>query len=236
MLSLKNVTLISVSCVREADSLTAIKFSKKNIDFGAAKLITCADLKDDEVEIVKIPKLNYEEYNKFIVFDLYKYVDTDYALLIQDDGFVVNVDAWKDEFLNYDYIGAPWPLPHDSFSYRDPSGNIIRVGNGGFSLRSKKLMRLPEELKLPWKAYYGFFHEDGFLSVHNRSILEKHGCVFAPLDVAKYFSHEVAIPEVKGIRPFGFHGKGSPYMKLLKLKQKKGLGYLITSLFNHLKK
>jgi hypothetical protein len=28
---------------------------------------------------------------------------------------------------------------------------------------------------------------------------------FAPLDMAKYFSHEAMIPEIKGIKPFAFH-------------------------------
>jgi hypothetical protein len=30
---------------------------------------------------------------------------------------------------------------------------------------------------------------------------------FADIDIAKYFSHECAIPEIQGIVPFAFHGK-----------------------------
>ncbi len=55
----------------------------------------------------------------------------------------------KDDFLNYDYIGAPYPLPQDNFSYRDIDGNLIRVGNS-VSLRSKKLLDLPIQLDLEW--------------------------------------------------------------------------------------
>ena len=54
-------------------------------------------------------------------------------LIIQHDGFILNHKAWDNEFLNYDYIGAPvyW------------MGNkLIEVGNGGFSLRSKKLLKI----------------------------------------------------------------------------------------------
>ena len=65
---------------------------------------------------------------------LKKYIDTDFCLIIQGDGFVIHPENWTDEFLKYDYIGAPWRnLAHYSF---------IRVGNGGFSLRSKKLLKI----------------------------------------------------------------------------------------------
>jgi hypothetical protein len=63
-------------------------------------------------------------------------------------------------------------------------------------------------LGLEWKSYFGYFNEDGFFTCHNRHLFEKEGCVFAPLDVAKYFSHERQIPETEGIVPFGFHRKG----------------------------
>lgn len=38
----------------------------------------------------------------------------------------------------------------------------------------------------------------------------------APLDVAKYFSHEADIEEIQGIIPFGFHGKKEKYLSLLR--------------------
>ena len=215
MINLDNVTLISVAGVREQESLKAIKYSMRGIKFAAAKLISSKPVSDFEVQNIIIPSINYEEYNKFIVFDLHKHIDTDYALLVQDDGFVVNPSSWREDFLNYDYIGAPWAIPNDSFSYRDPMGNLIRVGNGGFSLRSRKLLSLATELDLPWQSYYGFYNEDGFFTCHNRSIYEENGCVYAPLDIAKYFSHEIYIPELEGITPLGFHGRGSKYFSLL---------------------
>jgi hypothetical protein len=89
------------------------------------------------------------------------------------------------------------------------------VGNGGFSLRSKKILSLADKLKLEWKSYFGYYNEDGFFTCHNRHIYEQNGCVFAPLDVAKYFSHEIQIPETEGIIPFGFHGKGNSYNSLI---------------------
>jgi hypothetical protein len=215
MIDLKNVTLISVACIRVDRTLKALKYSKKNINFKSVKLLTNEDIFDDEIEIIKINNLNYEQYNKFIVYDLYKYIDTTHALIIQDDGFVVNPDKWDDIFLNYDYIGAPWPSPTDSFSYRDSFGNIIRVGNGGFSLRSKKILSLSEKLNLEWKSYFGFHNEDGFFTCHNRNSYENNGCKFAPVEIAALFSHEIQTPETIGITPFGFHGKNNPYNSLI---------------------
>jgi hypothetical protein len=124
---------------------------------------------------------------------------------------VVNPQKWNNSFLEYDYIGAPWDLPKDSFSLRDSKGNLCRVGNGGFSLRSKKLLSLASELNLEWKPYFGFYNEDGFYCCHNREIYENYGCKFAPIHVASHFSQEQIIEENKNIIPFGFHGKTNSY-------------------------
>jgi hypothetical protein len=215
MIDLSNVTLVSVASVRVDKTIKALKYSSKDITFGGIKLITHESVTEPGITVINVDKMDYEQYNKFIVFELYKHIDTDYALIIQDDGFVVNANEWKPEFLNYDYIGAPWPLPYDDFSYRDAFNNLIRVGNGGFSLRSKKILSLADKLKLEWKSYFGYYNEDGFFTCHNRHIYEQNGCIFAPLDVAKYFSHEIQIPETEGITPFGFHGKGNSYNSLI---------------------
>ena len=144
------------------------------------------------------------EWSYKIVYELNEYIETDFALLVHADGFVVNPSSWRDEFLDYDYIGAPWPLPADDFSYRDIHGNVVRVGNS-VSLRSKRLLELPTKLKLPWEPYHGFYNEDGFICVKNRHIYESNDMKFAPLEVAKYFAHEAMIPEVRNIKPFAFH-------------------------------
>ena len=215
MLKLPDITIVSVTSVREENTLKAMRYSMKDIEFGAALLFTNTPLSSEGIENIKIPKIDVNEYSRFIVYELHKYIKTKYVLIIQDDGFVVNPSSWREDFLNYDYIGAPWAIPNDSFSYRDPMGNLIRVGNGGFSLRSTKLLSLATELELPWQSYYGFYNEDGFFTCHNRSVYEENGCVYAPLDIAKYFSHEIYIPELEGITPLGFHGRYSKYCTLL---------------------
>ncbi len=134
------------------------------------------------------------------------YVDTDYAILIHADGYIINPNEWRDEFLNYDYIGAPWPLPSpsDPISYRDIKGVVRRVGNS-VSLRSKRLMDLPRKLNMEWKSYYGFTNEDGYICVNRRHTFEENECKFAEIDVAKHFSREHSLPENEGIKTFAFH-------------------------------
>jgi len=210
-IKLEDVTIIGVAGTKAVETLKAIKYSCKGLDFAEAKLITPEDLQDDYVQIIKCEPLNYEQYNHFIVYRLHEYVQTKHCLLVQNDGYVVNPGMWDPEFLDYDYIGAPWHLPKDDFSFRDPEGNICRVGNGGFSLRSKKLLELATKIDLEWKPYFGYYHEDGFFCCHNRKEYESNGCKFAPVELAARFSHETQVPETAGIVPFGFHGRNHPY-------------------------
>jgi hypothetical protein len=215
MIKLDNVTLVSVASVRVEKTISALKFSSKKIIFNDVLLITHENISDDEIKVINVDKMDYEQYNRFIVFDLHKFINTEFALIIQDDGFVINPEMWSSDFLKYDYIGAPWPLPNDDFSYRDFFKNIVRVGNGGFSLRSKKLLSLAQELGLDWRSYFGYFNEDGFICCHNRHIYEENGCKFAPIEVAKIFSHESYIPEIGDVETFGFHGKQNKNYNLI---------------------
>lgn len=192
ILKLPNVTLICLSNQKFEEHKKALDKSCEGIEWGGVKLIW-----DEKCNSI-------DEWNRKIIFDLWKYVDTDYAMLIHADGYVVRPDLWRNEWLDYDYIGAPWPLPQDDYSYRDIYGNIIRVGNS-VSLRSKRLLMAPSFHSFKWKPYYGNTNEDGFLCVHNRHVLEALGMRFAPLEVAKYFSKEHEIPENVGLETFAFH-------------------------------
>jgi len=168
MLQLPNVTLIALTGKDFAGHQKALERSCAGVKFGAAKIIW-----DETIKSI-------DDWNYKIIYELHNYVQTDFALLFHADGYVIEPDAWRNEFLEYDFIGAPWPLPKDSYSYRTETGEIIRVGNS-VSLRSKKLLAAPSALALPWKSYYGNTNEDGFLNVHNRYILQDHGIKFAPL-------------------------------------------------------
>ena len=195
MLTLPNVTLIALTNLDFEGHKLALDKSCEGIEWGGVKLIW-----DESITGI-------DEWNRKMIYELWRYVDTDFAMVIHADGYVVRPDLWREEFLDYDYIGAPWPLPTDDYSYRTPDGELIRVGNS-VSLRSKQMLGLPYTLDLPWKSYYGNTNEDGFLNVHNRKTLEKWGMKFAPLDVAKHFSKEHTIPENEGLDTFAFHTIG----------------------------
>jgi len=197
-IELPNVTLVALTNKDFEGHKYAIDKSCEGINFGAVKLIW-----DEKCTSI-------DEWNRKIIYDLHHYIDTDFALLIHADGYVVRPDLWRKEFLDYDYIGAPWPLPTDDYSYRTSSGEIVRVGNS-VSIRSIKLMR--RTASRVWKPYYGNTNEDGFICVHHKEFLEEKGCKFAPLDVAKHFSKECEIPENEGLETFAFHTYVKPYIK-----------------------
>ena len=196
-IQLKNITLICIDGVNPHIGLKAIKYSIKHIDF--AKNILLSHIRPDNIPnniiFQEIPKLTHDTYSEFMLHELHKYVDTDYCLTIHDDGFVINPQLWDDTFLEYDYIGAPWKN----------HGQINRVGNGGFSLRSKKLIDLCRYMDSRG-------HEDGTICLRYKHALEQHGCKFAPVEVAMKFSLESRIPECDFNlnNCFGFHGRGDP--------------------------
>tara|TARA_R110000851_G_scaffold183027_4_gene332133 strand:+ start:733 stop:1398 length:666 start_codon:yes stop_codon:yes gene_type:complete len=208
MLELETITLVILSSIKLEKSIKALEYSCRDIKWGEVKFVsdTKPDNLPDFIQHEFCPKMsNVDEWNYAAIYELPKHIKTDYCMLIHDDGFVVNADSWREEFLDYDYIGAPWPLPQDDFSFRAKDGELIRVGNS-VSLRSKKLLDLPINLGLEWKAFHGYYNEDGYICVNYRHRYLENGCKFATIDEAKYFSHETMIPEVQGIKPFAFHG------------------------------
>jgi hypothetical protein len=111
------------------------------------------------------------------------------VLLVQWDGYVVNPAAWRAEFLECDYIGATWFWHDDG----------MRVGNGGFSLRSRKLLDALQDSRILLTEA-----EDVTICRAFRPLLERdHDIRFAPEALANAFAFEAAYPI--GM-PFGFHG------------------------------
>ena len=135
------------------------------------------------------PICGIEGYNRFMLTGLAEHVRTSHVLVMQWDGFVSEPERWSADFLQWDYIGAPW--------YH--SGSAGSVGNGGFSLRSRKLLHALREIDLPDTRE----PEDAAICVTLRPLLEtRHGIRFAPLEVAQRFACEYG-----PFRPaFGFHG------------------------------
>lgn len=228
MLDLNRVTLVAIDNTnRIPNTIRAIHTCIEQAKFGAAKLITSKDniikykqelsLDNIILEEMFYPITDINLYSKYVLYELHRHVDTDFCLMIQDHAFIINPDAWSDEFLEYDYIGAPWPYKENS--YVTPFGEHIRVGNGGFSLRSKKLLEVPLKRDIPFDCTTGDFYkhfnannfaEDGNICVHNRHVFIEEGCKFPPIEVASRFSYETPVPENSGIVPFGFHSNLPP--------------------------
>lgn len=203
-IELNQVTLAAVTSVRLNETVNAMVYSMRSIVFADAVFISHVKPTElpAEVRFAQVDEIDsIDAYNRFMLFDLHKYIRTEYVLIVHWDGFVVNPYKWQDTFLKYDYIGAPWPVELD---FKDEAGQVCRVGNGGASLRSRQLLELPSMLHMEWNLE----NEDTFLCCKNRHVLNEEGICIAPLEVAKYFSHERMIPEIRDIRPFMFHQWG----------------------------
>jgi hypothetical protein len=210
-LKLARVTVVGVSGIDPTGAIGAIALSKRGIDFHEAVLvahqapadldtsITFKKCRDDEL-VSQDPK-NTNDYSKFMLYNLHTYIASDFALVVHKGAHVLRPRRWTDEFLDYDYIGAPWPKD----LHYTPEGDNVRVGNGGFSLRSSKLLNAFNELNLPFTdGGTGFFHEDGVICSYHRKALEDYGIKFAPVELAARFSLECDCEE-SDYHPFGFH-------------------------------
>ena len=225
-LQLPQVTLMAMTSVNVYETVQAMKYSMREIDFGDAVLIS--DKKPwylpKNIRFSYTTKLDsIDKFNYKMVYELKDHIKTDFCLVVHADGYVIHPENWSDEFLTYDYIGAPWPLPKNDYAYRDSQGNICRVGNS-VSLRSKRLLEYPTTHNLPWeKVYDDMYNEDVFLCCMHKNEMEKDGLKWAPIEVAVRFGREHPLEENKGIEPFTFHkwwGENSGYPRFYSPKKR----------------
>lgn len=210
-LQLPRISVVAVTALNPAGAIRALQLSTSDIAFYDAILIAHEKPKDLPHTItfkkclpgdlnIKDPK-NTNDYSKFMAYRLHEYIDSDFVLIVHNDAYVLRPEKWDNAFLNYDYIGAPWPA---NVHYTDEGVNV-RVGNGGFSLRSNRLLNILNELQLPFTDNgKGYYHEDGIICNYYRKKLEDSGIRFAPIEVASRFSHEIDCPD-SDPKPFGFH-------------------------------
>lgn len=194
MVELPHVTLVCIDTANHPLALRALARSSSDIRFARALLLTDelpAGLTPPAgVEVIAIPPLTSRDaYSQFVLKGLLPFVATSHALLVQWDGYVVNASAWTPDFLRFDYIGAAW-------FWRDDG---MRVGNGGFSLRSRRLLDALQDPRIVLDAA-----EDITICRTFRPLLEReHGIRFADEATAARLSFEADYPAGE---PFGFHG------------------------------
>jgi hypothetical protein len=188
--ALKDVTIIMADCVTPGLAARALKHSTSLCDFGDSILFTDKTVTDTSFRTVSIePLKSKHDYSRFIIRDLVHLTTTPFVLVAQWDGYVVDPAQWTDDFFQYDYIGARWPHSPDD----------IKVGNGGFSLRSRKLLETTADPMFWLKENEP---EDYLICRLNRLFMNDRGIRFAPESVAVKFSYEWEQPETTS---FGFH-------------------------------
>lgn len=204
---LNDVTLLAVSSIKIEETLGALIRSCECIQFAEVKLITheLPNILPNNIRFEQCPKLNnINDYNLYTFKYMSTHVNTSHCLLIQYDSWVIRPELWNDDWLQYDYVAAPWAYKDDAYICHD-TGEHVRVGNGGFSLRSKKLIDTPMQYSLPLLQEQGWYNEDGNICCYHRKRLLELGIKYAPVDVASVFSFETEVPENKNTITFGFH-------------------------------
>ena len=190
VVALPDVTLVAVSDVALAATARALAISQAGLRFAEALLLTSREPPPDLCATLrKIDAIaSRHAYSRFMVDDLHRHIATSHVLCVQWDGYVLDPARWDPEFLEYDYIGAPWPHFSDA----------MRVGNGGFSLRSQRLLEACATLEIGGEA-----EDVAICRTHRRELEQRFGLRFAPEDVAQRFAFERAEPHGD---EFGFHG------------------------------
>ena len=198
---LQDISLVCVDCVSAQDAIKSMIKSMKLVRFEknilfTSKLdsmkISCG--KEGIIEIINIhPINNMTEYCYFVMKELGTYIKDEFShiLLVQSDSWVEKPEIWAEEFLQYDYLGAPLIAHYNTV-----------VQNGGFSLRSKKLCKFlsesPEILD---------FQDDVSICETYRNLLIYNGFKFAPKKLAEKFSREGSLGDINGT--FGQHSCGN---------------------------
>jgi hypothetical protein len=191
------VTLVAVDTACHELTAMAIRECTDKAEFGEVLVLT--DEAPGSQRKLSAPGAHYhqiapcqdaEQATRYYWYAVPPLLATDHFMVVHWDSWIVNANKWKRDFLEYDYIGAPWWYAEDDKN----------VGNGGFSIRSSRLANYMAGSSLP------FAHpEDDALCRRYRPRLEVAGFTWAPTSIAGKFSFErVLFYNPREI--FGFHG------------------------------
>lgn len=206
----KSVTIVAFTSIAPKSHAEAIKRTASCIPFECRKLLMSpVELPNFDGEQMRLPEpwakngtWTMQAMAAFTLAGLHRYISTDVAIIVHWDGYGINPGRWSDRFFEWDYIGAPWPV-HLTHVKNKANG---RVGNGGFSLRSKRWLQVASTLP---KYQPEKFSEDVFTAQINMNHFTRAKCRFAPVPVAMRWSFEHVIGEYPYWNladSFGFHG------------------------------
>lgn len=212
-LNLATVTLIAATTRDHDETAAALRHTLSICDFAKTVIFTDqrGPLADTPgAEVLPLGKWrNHEDSSVWGMFYSPRWDDHyegTHVLSIHYDGFPVNPDAWDDQWLDYDFIGAPW--------------GDGEVGNSGFCLVSRRLLRALTTLGIN-PTYEDCHPHDVRLSRRShfdkrtyRDELEALGMRWAPFEVARRFSVDCPStgdtphdPSIVYDGQFGFHGR-----------------------------
>lgn len=155
----------------------------------------------DRIEWRPVYPMDYRQYNVFVMHGLYAFIETGFALIVQDDGWVFNGSAFSPDYFNYDYIGAPCHAAivngelQTQYSWRRSEQDVTIIQNGGLSLRSKRMLEALNRHGLMY-AFEPQHNEDVQITGVYRKKLEDCGLRIAPTEIAKNFAVEYFGPLV----------------------------------------
>lgn len=154
---------------------------------------------------------NSKDLNRNTILHLADWFDTEYVLTFQDHAFPLR--GGLEEFLDWDYVGAPWTFDCDDWITRLILPRRGHVGNGAFTLRSRNLC---ERVAYYYRRHFRFFphcylfNDDYFigktLPSWERNYLNE--VSIPPPEIAARFALENnrKLQDGYGQLPFGFHG------------------------------
>jgi predicted O-methyltransferase YrrM len=190
-LHLPDVTLVMIDTQCHELARLAMEDSLHEVEFGDAIIFSDEPIEVAGTRWIKVPKWpNIAECSHFMWYELPDYIDTKWAINIQWDSWVVNADCWTDEFLQFDYVGAPW--------WYDDN---LNVGNG-CALRSRSLMQFLRANRERFPL--SLSQEDHLISRVYRTALEEGGFKWPTEALASRFSLECTRPSSDS-RHFMFH-------------------------------
>ena len=102
MKKLNNITLVCVDCKYYTEAILSLEKSSEFIEFSNILYFSdkVPDYINDKITHVLIdPITNKTEYSHFILTELVKHIDTEFCMIVQHDGWVINTNNWKDEFI-----------------------------------------------------------------------------------------------------------------------------------------
>lgn len=215
MLKLPQVTLIGFDSVHPESTLKAMLFSMRQVQFAQAVLVgdsknpwVSDKAKEYGIELVHGQTTDRADHEYSVLENIGRLFETSHCLFTEWDGAVANPSAWNPKFLDFDFIGAPWVYGSQENLFGEPNpkhaapvaGPENCVGNGGFSIRSKKFC--VEVAKHVDRSNTHQICSDAWMCRTLRPALEKKKIRFASEELAERFSCENRIYSGQ----FGFHG------------------------------